>query len=100
MNNATRNGEKPRFHPKAVVPEVPKGMELAKFHGQPVLIPGRRDGDESFGRSRFTVSQAQELFAYERIRREGLSVQDALSPNYQNRLVVADMFKDSRIKVG
>lgn len=92
--NAIRNGEKPRFHPKTVVPEVPAGMELVKFHGQPVLIPERREGEQMFGKSNFTMPQAEELFAYERIRREGLGIEDFSSRNYVQRLVVAALFGD------
>ena len=29
----------PRFHPKTVIPEVPEGMELHKFYGEPILLP-------------------------------------------------------------
>lgn len=55
----------PRFHHKAVIPDVPEGMQLVKFHGEPALIPAQQEGDEMFGKSRFTVKQFDALMELE-----------------------------------
>lgn len=58
----------PRFYPKTVMPEVTEGQELVKFHGQLVLIPAAKEGDPMYGRTRFTMRQAEALFDLERTR--------------------------------
>lgn len=58
----------PRFHPKATIPEVPEGMQLAKFYGEPAIIPAKQEGDEMYGKSRFTVRQFEALMELERGR--------------------------------
>lgn len=58
----------PRFHRDAKIPEVPKGMVLVKFHGEPALIPVKEEGEPMFGKTSFTVGQAAALIELERQR--------------------------------
>jgi hypothetical protein len=64
--------ERPRFHNKAVVPEVPEGMQLVKFHGEPALIRARKPGDPIYGNSRNTITEAEDL---KKLERERLSIE-------------------------
>ncbi len=74
------NFEKPRFHPRTIVPEVPEGMILVKFHGEPALIPSRGEDELMFGKSGFTLRQVEALVDLEqkRKRRKLLDNLDAL----------------------
>jgi hypothetical protein len=53
------------FHRDAVLPEVPDGMALVKFHGEPAVIPGQKDGDEVYGKTQFTEGQIYALYDLE-----------------------------------
>lgn len=89
----------PRFHPSRILPEVPMGKELHKFHGEPVLLTAREEGEPVFGNSTYTERQARELTKLAELRREieemrrGLNPDDpsteALRVAMQNRLVPA-----------
>jgi hypothetical protein len=50
-----------RFHPNIELPTIPQGKELHKFHGQPVLLTAKEDGEPMFGKSPYTLRQAKEL---------------------------------------
>ena len=56
---------KPRFDKRERLPEVPEGMELYKFHGQPVLIPSAVGGEEMVGNSGYTKRQIDRLIELE-----------------------------------
>lgn len=56
------------FHRDTILPEVPDGMALIKFHGEPAVIPGQRDGDELHGKTQFTEGQIHALFDLEEHR--------------------------------
>lgn len=51
----------PRFGRGVDIPIVPDGMELVKFYGEPALIPVKEDGESMYGKSNFTVRQADAL---------------------------------------
>jgi len=53
-------GAAPRFHPKTVIPEVPVGQQLVKFHGQPAFI-SERGSDPLVGKTQFTERQIEDL---------------------------------------
>lgn len=59
----------PRFAPHVVIPEVPEGMELHKFYGEPILLPAIEDGEARFGGSKYSVRQAEILIKSEEERR-------------------------------
>ena len=64
-----KENDRPRFHPKAVIPEVPQGMVLVKFHGEPALIPEMERGEKVVGNTRFTLRQIDALGQLELKRR-------------------------------
>ncbi len=64
---------KPRFDKRQVLPEVPEGMELYKFHGEPVLIPLAEIGEEMVGKSGYTKRQMDKLIELEDERRNLLN---------------------------
>lgn len=51
----------PRFHPKTIIPEIPEGMELHKFYGEPILLPARAEGELMYGNSPFSMRQVETL---------------------------------------
>lgn len=59
----------PRFAPGTIIPEIPEGMELHKFYGEPILLPAIEEGEPMFGRSRHSIRQAEILFKLEKERR-------------------------------
>lgn len=59
----------PRFAPGTVTPEVPVEMVLGKFFGEPILLPAIREDEPMFGKSRFSVRQAEILLNMEEERR-------------------------------
>lgn len=66
--------EGPRFHPKTVIPKIPEGKMLVKFHGKPAVISAR--GDEPLlGNSQFTRTQIQDLGELEHQRLARLEVE-------------------------
>lgn len=69
----------PRFAPDTVIPEVPEGMILDKFHGEPILLPAITEGESMFGKSRYSIRQAEILLklAAERRGRERISAGQA-----------------------
>ncbi len=58
----------PRFHPSINLPEIPPGKELHKFHGQPVLLTAKEDGEPMFGNSPYTERQVRELVDLDTLR--------------------------------
>lgn len=68
----------PRFDQREILPVVPEGKVLAKFHGMPVLLTAIRPGEPMLGNSIFSETQADELRAYETARlraiEEGIDV--------------------------
>lgn len=72
MRNNRR--EAPRFHPKTVLPEVPEGKKLVKFHGKPAVISDR--GNEPLiGNTQFTKTQVADLVDLERQRLAALEIE-------------------------
>lgn len=59
----------PRFAPGTVIPEVPAGMLLDKFHGEPILLPVIMEGEMMFGKSRYSARQVEILLRMEEQRR-------------------------------
>lgn len=51
----------PRFHPSVAIPDVPKGKELHKYYGQPVLLTAKEECEPMFGNSPYTERQVKEL---------------------------------------
>lgn len=51
----------PRFGPGVKVPEIPEGMELHKFYGEPVLLPAKTEDEELVGRMSYTQRQIEIL---------------------------------------
>ncbi len=58
----------PRFAPHIVLPEVPEGMELHKFYGEPVLLPARTEGEELIGKTPYTQRQFEVIGQLEKER--------------------------------
>ena len=58
----------PRFAPHVILPEVPEGMVLHKFYGEPVLLPAITEGEELFGKTPYTQRQFEVLGQLERER--------------------------------
>ncbi len=52
----------PRFHSRVIVPPVPNGFVLVKFYGLPLFIPAAQPEDEQYGKSPYTIVQANYLF--------------------------------------
>lgn len=68
-----RHGERkpaPRFGKKVELPEVPEGMMLIKFHGEPKVISQAQPGEPMYRNSRFTVRQIDDLIGLEQKRLE------------------------------
>ena len=58
----SRGKEGPRFHPEQYVPtDIPNGYRLAKFHGEPVILPERKQGEPLVGKTIFTSRQVEAL---------------------------------------
>ena len=62
------------FHRDTILPEVPEGMALVKFHGEPAVIPGQKDGDVLFGKTPFTEVQIEALQQLELHRVEAIKL--------------------------
>jgi hypothetical protein len=59
----------PRFHPKTIIPKIPEGMKLVKFHNEPAFIPERTEGESLSGKyPSFTDRQVDALMELERRR--------------------------------
>lgn len=82
-----------RFHPKTVVPEVPEGMKLVKFHGAPALIPAEEEGDIRFGNSQFTERQVNALIELESRRRMREVLENLDELIYPAQYVVCRIFE-------
>ncbi len=59
----------PRFAPGIVIPEVPEGMVLGKFFGEPILLPAIEEDEPMLGRSRYSLRQTEILLQLEQTRR-------------------------------
>lgn len=68
------------FHRDAVLPEVSEGMALVKFHGEPAVIPGQKDGDELCGKTQFTEGQIYALYDLEAQRMSSIRAELAQQP--------------------
>lgn len=53
--------EAPRFHNKTVVPDIPEGLKLVKYHGRPAVVPESLPGENTVGPSGLTRRQIQAL---------------------------------------
>lgn len=58
----------PRFAPHVVLPEVPEGMVLHKFYGEPALLPARTEGEELIGKTPYTQRQFEAIGQLEKER--------------------------------
>lgn len=58
----------PRFGPHVVIPEVPEGLVLHKFYGEPVLLPAKAEGEELVGKTPFTQRQIEAIGQLEKER--------------------------------
>lgn len=70
----------PRFSKGTIIPEVPEGMELVKFHGKPALIPTKEKGEPILGdpESGFTIRQFDALVKLEEERRRTERIRELL----------------------
>lgn len=81
----TKSKEVTRFHPskqnyaEIMLATKPRGTILAKFHGEPVLLPAQEPGEKLFGKSRFTPRQLDTLMTYEARRRATLMQNNGIS---------------------